>query len=500
MLFNSYEFIFLYMPVVFAGFFLIAQKTHQGAIAWLGLASIFFYAYWSLYALPVIVASICLNYWLGFYLSNHKTRYRQYLLIFSISLNLFALIYFKYADFFIANTNILRIAMGMEPLSSLNIILPIGISFFTFTQIAFLIDSYQGKVNERSFLQYVLFVSFFPHLLAGPVLHHKQMMPQFSDPKTFVINYEKIELGIIIFTIGLAKKILLADPMGGYADILFNSAQSGTTPNFGLSWLGSFSYTFQLYFDFSGYSDMAVGIALLFGIWLPFNFNSPFKATSIIDFWQRWHITLTKYVGEYLYVPITLKLMRLGFGKPVFIEVIYSLVFPTMLIFLILGIWHGANWTYVVFGGMHGTYIVINHIWRKIFPPSNKKSNKVPYERLKKLAGWALTFLAVNISFVMFRANSFSTAIEIYKGMLGVKNGFDFSNIPSRVLLGLLICLTIVVSLSNTLQLSTSHQAKHLPNFNKDIKSIVFAFYLGVLIFLTVLKIGQQSVFLYFQF
>ena len=336
------------MPVVFGGFFLIAHKSHDGAIAWLSLASIFFYAYWSLYALPVMVISICVNYWLGLHLSNPSFKYRQPLLVLAITLNLLALGYFKYANFFIANTNALRSSMGMESLDSLNILLPIGISFFTFTQIAFLVDNYQDKVKERSFLQYVLFVSFFPHLLAGPVIHHKQMMPQFSDPKTFSLDHEKIKLGIAIFTIGLAKKVLIADSLSGTVDAFFTSLNQNLLPNFWASWIGAISYTLQIYFDFSGYSDMAVGLALFFGIWLPFNFNSPFKATSMIDFWQRWHMSLTKYINEYLYTPITLRLMRIGIGKTLVIETIYSLVMPTILVMLIVGLWHGANWTFMV--------------------------------------------------------------------------------------------------------------------------------------------------------
>lgn len=491
------------MPVVFAGFFFIACKSHRGAIAWLCLASIFFYAYWSLYALPAILISICLNYWIGLYVSNPHFKNRKPLLVLAIALNLLALGYFKYVNFFIANTNALRNTMGMESLSALNVILPIGISFFTFTQIAFLIDSYRGKVEEQSFLQYILFISFFPHLLAGPILHHKQMMPQFSDRKNLTVDYEKIKLGIIIFTIGLAKKLLLADPIGGYADVLFNGVKHGEAPNFLTSWFGSIAYTFQLYFDFSGYSDMAVGIALFFGVWLPFNFDSPFKATCIIDFWQRWHISLTKYVGEYLYAPITLKFMRMGQGKSALIETLYSLVFPTLLIFLILGLWHGANWTYVVFGGMHGIYIVINHLWRKLYPPPSKKKIKIHlYRRLKMVGGWALTFFAVNISFVMFRADSVSTAIEIYKGMLGLNGDSNFERIPSRAIIGLLICLVLVVGSPNTLKLSKIHQKEYSPplDTNKNLRELFFAFLLGALIFLLILKIGQQSVFLYFQF
>jgi len=504
MLFNSYEFIFLFMPVVFAGFFIIARKSHQGSIAWLSLASIFFYAYWSIYALPVIVASICVNYWLGLHLSNPGFRYRQPLLVFAITLNLFTLGYFKYANFFIANTNALRNAMGIEPIGSLDVILPIGISFFTFTQIAFLVDSYQDKVKERSFLQYLLFVSFFPHLLAGPVLHHKQMMPQFSDPKTFSIDYEKIKLGIAIFTIGLAKKVIIADSLSGSVDAIFNSSTQNHLLNFWVTWLGALSYTFQLYFDFSGYSDMAVGASLFFGIWLPFNFNSPFKATSIIDFWQRWHMTLTKYVGEYLYAPIALKFMRLGQGKTALIEILYSLVIPTVLIFLILGLWHGANWTYVVFGGMHGLYIVINHLWRMVFPLPNKKNKKMQaYRGIKKIAGWSLTFISVIIANVMFRADSISTACEIYKGMLGL-NGFNLIAVRDSFL-GLRM-LTIILTLSFLIILTMPSIPTMLSISEKNTRTTLklispaSGIILGIIFIVSIMSLDNKSPFLYFQF
>ena len=508
------------MPVVFAGFFLIARKSHQGAIAWLGFASIFFYAYWSLYALPIMAISICVNYWLGLHLSNPNFKYRQPLLVVAITLNLLVLGYFKYANFFIANTNALRSAMGMESLSSFNIILPIGISFFTFTQIAFLVDSYQDRVKERSFFQYVLFVSFFPHLLAGPVIHHKQMMQQFFDPKTFRIDHEKIKLGIVIFTIGLAKKILLADPIGEYADIFFNGVQSGQIPHLMISWLGSLAYTFQIYFDFSGYSDMAVGISLFFGIWLPFNFNSPFKATSMIDFWQRWHMSLTKYINEYLYTPITLKLMRIGMGKSLAIEKIYSLIIPTILVMLIVGLWHGSNWTFVVFGGMHGVILVINHLWRKrkfFVRPKNIKASP-----LSLLLSWALTFLCIMTAMVMFRSDSIKAAIEVYKGMLGFNltsymgeskiHNLDLFSSLKIFLLTMLpelnnqqlpsLLFLVVASFGIILYFPNSVELAHQKN--DQLKKLLNKYYvflmLGFLFSTSLLLLNKNSPFLYLQF
>ena len=491
MLFNSYQFIFIFMPVTLAGFFLISSKNHQAAVAWLALASIFFYSYWSLYALPIMIISICINYWFGLQLSNPNLKHRQALLIFAITANILALGYFKYANFFIDNTNQLR-----------SIILPIGISFFTFTQIAFLIDNYQDLVEERNFLQYILFVTFFPHLLAGPLIHHKQMMPQFSDPNNFVLHKEKFALGIAIFTIGLFKKVLLADTLSGFVDGFFNSIFQNDPPIFWTSWLGSLAYTFQLYFDFSGYSDMAVGLGLLFGIMLPFNFNSPFKATSIIDFWQRWHITLTKYVGQYLYTPITFKFMKMGHERSAAAKTILSLVVPTVLIFLIMGLWHGANWTFVAFGGMHGIYIVVNHIWRKFFPVPGK-NKKVPYKRIKNIVGWTLTFLAVNFANVMFRSDDVLMAEKIYQSMFGL-NGFTIQN-PNEWFLGLqlvflvLICsILITFLLPNTLTI-TNNPKTYIPNDAKYIYPFVIALF-GVICVLSIVNTSHQTTFLYFKF
>jgi len=506
MLFNSSVFIFIFMPVVLAGYFLIARKSHQGALAWLAMASIFFYAHWSIKALPVLVISICINYWFGTLLAKQELKYRQAILVLAITVNLVALGYYKYINFFIDNINDMRDWMELDPLGSINIILPIGISFFTFTQIAFLIDNYQDKVKERNFIQYTLFVSFFPHLLAGPLLHHRQMMPQFSMPENFVIQKEKIVTGLLIFTIGLAKKLLIADTLNSYVSTFFNSLAQGSAPNFLASWTACLGYFFQIYFDFSGYSDMAVGTALLFGIWLPFNFNSPLRATSIIDFWQRWHITLTKYVGDYLYMPITLQFMRLNQNLPSSFGFIFSLVIPTIFIFLIIGFWHGANWTYVVFGGMHGLYIVINHLWRKAFPVLSKRNKEnQSYKILKLASAWILTFLAVNIACVMFRSDSIPTAVVIYKGMLGL-NGYSLGKMPDIqtwivslkiILLTMTSAFLIVFLMPNTISIASISEKKFAGKGVQTYVSIAILF--GIIYALMQLNF-YESPFLYFQF
>jgi alginate O-acetyltransferase complex protein AlgI len=494
------------MPVVFTGFFLLAKISQRVAIGWLAIASIFFYSYWSILALPILVISIVTNYWFGTLISKPNLKHRQSVLILAIVVNLYALGYYKYANFFIDNINELRMLMNLDPMDSVSVILPIGISFFTFTQIAFLIDSFYGDVKEPDFIQYTLFVSFFPHLLAGPLLHHRQMMPQFSIKENFVIQYEKIVIGLSIFAIGLAKKVLIADTLNGYVISFHDSLIQEDKPNFLASWLASIAYTFQLYFDFSGYSDMAVGAALLFGIWMPFNFNSPFRATSIIDFWQRWHVTLTKYIGDYLYTPITLKFMRLSQGLPSILETFFSLVVPTIVIFLILGFWHGANWTYVVFGGMHGSYIVINHLWRKAFPLPNKKNKKIQrHKTIKMVIAWTLTFLAINAAFVMFRSDSVPTALVIYKGMLG-SFGYSLGNMPDIYswIAGLKITLSAVVAafliiffMPNTIRVASFSTRDFLQKSVAAYASIVIL----VAIIYALLQVHfYDSPFLYFQF
>ncbi len=506
MLFNSSLFVFAFMPVVLAGYFLIARKSHQGALAWLAMASIFFYAHWSIKALPVLMISICLNYWFGTLLTKQELKHRQAILILAITANLVVLGYYKYINFFIDNINDVRDVMELDPLDSISIFLPIGISFFTFTQIAFLIDNYLGKVKERNFIQYTLFVSFFPHLLAGPLLHHRQMMPQFSMPENFVIQKEKVVTGLLIFTIGLAKKLLIADTLNNYVSTFYNSLAQGFDPNFLASWTACLGYTFQLYFDFSGYSDMAVGTALLFGIWLPFNFNSPLRATSIIDFWQRWHITLTKYVGDYLYMPITLQFMRLGQNLPSVFGFIFSLVIPTVFVFLILGFWHGANWTYVVFGGMHGLYIVTNHLWRKVVHVPGKQNGKIQsYKVLRVASGWILTFLAVNIACVMFRSDSIPTAVMVYKGMLGF-NGYSLGNMPNIqawivnlkvILLAMTSAFLIVFIMPNTISIASFSEKSFTGK--KTLTYVSIAILIGTIYALLQLNF-YESPFLYFQF
>ena len=314
MLFSSYIFIFAFLPIVFSIYFMLnAKGFYRASIFWLTLASLFFYSYWNIAYLPLLLISISFNYLIsGFMLKAQALATtnggggvkllfsNKTLLCIALVFNISLLCFFKYMDFFISNVNA---AFGSD-ISLLHIALPLGISFFTITQIAFLIDCYHGLVKERNPINYALFVTFFPHLIAGPILHHKEMMPQFADTKNKILNYKNCALGLFLFAIGLFKKIVIADSFAKWANAGFSAVENGQILNIFESWATSLSYTFQLYFDFSGYCDMAVALGLLFNIRLPINFNSPYKALNITDFWRKWHITLGSFLKSYLYIPL----------------------------------------------------------------------------------------------------------------------------------------------------------------------------------------------------
>ena len=414
MIFSSTTFIFVYLPIVFFTYFLLnKQRWIVAGKYWLVIASLFFYGYWSVEYLPLLVASIVFNFCMGASLSPHferiKKRFfwsglirptisRKALLIFSIAVNLALLGYFKYANFFLDNLN-LAIGSGFH---IEEILLPLGISFYTFTQIAFLVDSYKGEATEYNFVNYALFVTFFPHLIAGPILHHKEMMSQFQTRWTFAIRYRYILMGLFIFSIGLFKKVIIADTFAVWADVGF---AEGAAHDFFSSWVTSLSYTFQLYFDFSGYCDMAIGAALLFNIWLPINFNSPYKALSIQDFWRRWHMTLSRYLRDYLYIP-------LGGNRCSSTRVYFNL----MATFVLGGLWHGASWMFVIWGGLHGGALICHRVW-------NQLGLKMP-----NVLAWLVTFLFINITWVFFRATSIDSAMTILLGMV------DISSISSQTM------------------------------------------------------------------
>jgi alginate O-acetyltransferase complex protein AlgI len=388
-------------------FFFVGRFNQDAAAAWLALASLFFYAYWSVAALPLLVVSICVNYWYGLRVSpaaGTSQESRRVSLYAAVALNLGCLAYFKYANFFIENVNFALHAASAAELRVLNVVLPIGISFFTFTQIAFLVDCHQGKVRERNFIHYLLFVAYFPHLISGPVLHHSQMMPQFRDRRTYQLRSNNILTGLFMVSAGLIKKVLLADEFSQYASPIFNAARDGAPLGFIVAWTGALAYTLQIYFDFSGYTDMAIGLSRMLGIVLPLNFDSPYKSASIIDFWRRWHITLSQFLRDYLYVPLGGN--RKGPARR---------YMNLMLTMLLGGLWHGASWTFVVWGGLHGAYLLINHAWRTT--RLRFRSPTPLAASLARAAGLALTFTAVVVAWVFFRSTTFDEAADMLRGM-----------------------------------------------------------------------------------
>jgi alginate O-acetyltransferase complex protein AlgI len=395
MIFSSPEFILLFLPISFFGYFWLNSLRYTfAAKAWLVALSLYFYAYWNLAYLPLLLGSILFNYAAGTALAKPPGTLkvsRKAVLVFAVVANLAFLAYFKYANFFIENVNWTLGTHYEWP----QILLPLGISFFTFTQIAYLVDSYRGEVKEYDLLNYSLFVTFFPHLIAGPILHHKEMMSQFRSRWTWAVRYKNIFLGLFIFAIGLFKKVIIADTFAVWANAGFDG---GVALDFWAAWAASLAYTFQLYFDFSGYCDMAIGASLLFNIWLPINFNSPYKALDIQDFWRRWHMTLSRYLRDYLYIPLGGN--RSGKAR------MYFNLFAT---FLLGGLWHGASWMFVIWGALHGGALVIHRVW------SHELGLKLP-----KWAAWTVTFLFVNVTWVFFRAHTWADAKRILVGMVDV--------------------------------------------------------------------------------
>jgi D-alanyl-lipoteichoic acid acyltransferase DltB (MBOAT superfamily) len=367
-------------------------------MAWLLAASLFFYAYWNVVHLPLLVGSIAGNFLLGRWLARTRSNA---LLALGVALNLGLLGYFKYLGFF-ANT---FAALLGGPSPALTVILPLAISFFTFQQIAYLVDVHSGHDPAADFVSYALFVTFFPHLIAGPILHHADIIPQFQRPTVFRIVPANLATGLAIFGIGLYKKVVLADGIAQYANPVFDSALAAP-PEFFAAWSGALAYTFQLYFDFSGYSDMAIGLARLFGVRLPLNFDSPYKAANIVEFWRRWHMTLSRFLRDYLYIPLGGN--RKGPARR------YGNLFVVMLLG---GLWHGAGWTFIAWGALHGAYLAMNHFWWAL--RRRLGFGEGPSGPLGLWAGRTFTFLAVVVGWVLFRARDFETARVILAGMAG---------------------------------------------------------------------------------
>jgi D-alanyl-lipoteichoic acid acyltransferase DltB (MBOAT superfamily) len=516
-LFNSHAFIFLFLPLTLLVFFGLGRISAKLAAGWLAAASLFFYGWWSPAYVALLLASILGNFFAGSAIARAQAggdaRRSKRLLTLAIVANLALLGYYKYANFFVANFN----AVSGAGLGFAEVVLPLGISFFTFTQIAFLVDAHQGKAREYNLVHYGLFVTYFPHLIAGPILHHGEMMPQFAQREIYRPQHDLIAAGLTLFVLGLAKKVLIADGVAPYVAPVFDAPGAGVTLTMLEAWCGALAYTFQLYFDFSGYSDMAVGLSLLFGVRLPVNFHSPYKAVNVIDFWRRWHMTLSRFLRDYLYVPLG--------GNRKSRTRRYTNLLLTMLLG---GLWHGAGWTFVLWGALHGIYLVINHGWREFRRRlGHNLHHSTPWGRR---AGCLLTFIAVVAGWVLFRAPDVTTAQAILCAMAGFNGlvlpeawlaklgaagsalsaaGIGFGATPALLRTGVLhwiwILLLIVWLAPNTQQImAAAKPALGVPNEAPTRLrwrvGAPWALLTLVLALAVIVNLGRHSEFLYFQF
>jgi alginate O-acetyltransferase complex protein AlgI len=411
MVFTSYSFIFIFLPIVYAGF-LLAHR-HGGwnaAIYWLGAASLAFYGMWGWPLLAILIVSIGFNYGLGQFIAKSHAESNaagRAALFLGVLVNLGALGYFKYANFFL---DIVNGATGTGMSSGINLVV-IGMSFFTFIQIGYLIDAHNGRLLKHDFGRYVVFSAFFPCVTAGPLVLQREMMEQMDAPKVKAFDPQRLVVGLTMFGLGLSKKVVLSDAIAPYADTVFNGAASGMSFDMVTAWMGSLCYALQLYFDFSGYSDMAIGLGMIFGLKLPLNFDSPFKATNISDFWRRWHMTMTRFFTNYIYSGLAMNGMRRSarfqFGKVG--RFLLVAAFPSIVTFLVAGVWHGSGWTYIYYGLMHGFAIAAYLGWREFSPI------RLPYA-----AAWGLTMATVASGLVMFRAPDAATAFTMLSSMWGM--------------------------------------------------------------------------------
>ena len=521
MLFNSYPFIFIFLPLALAGYEAASRFNQRAVVLWLGFISLVFYGWWQPSLLLILAGSIALNYTAAALISGkiaNRIAPRTWLYV-AVILNLVVLGYYKY---FIPSLNFFSSSLGLSKHWA-DVVLPLGISFFTFTQIAFLIDLYKNSATQQDLPSYTLFVTFFPHLIAGPILHHREMMPQFQR-KSSGLNFGDLAVGGTWFVLGLAKKVLIADTFANTANPVFQA--HGSLPA-SYAWAGALAYTLQLYFDFSGYSDMALGLARMFSIEFPLNFNSPFKSASIIDAWQRWHMTLGRYIFTYIYNPVTrmVRDRRAKQGKGMtrrdranavtFIQVV---ALPLTFTMFIAGIWHGAGLQFMVFGLLHGIYISVNLAWRQFFgrPAPNKAAESTTIARFRHGASVLLTFSCVVVSMVFFRSASVAQALSILAGMSGLHSlasvtvpatlaGFGFRRSFAQIAAG----LVIVWALPNTQQIltrfkpslqQTAWNQTGVPKPFRWSPTAGWAVATGVLLFFVLVELQQPSTFLYFRF
>lgn len=499
MLFNSYPFLFVFLPVALIGFQLLGRFGRRPVIAWLALVSVAFYWAWNHTFVLFLLASIGVNFAFSRFIASapENSARRKTLLALGVALNLLALFYFKYLF------KMLAVLAGWHVLPApAPILLPLGISFFTFTQISYLVDLAQGQAEENDLLSYILFVTFFPHLIAGPILHHKEMMPQFAVGRRFSLSAENLSLGITWFIFGLAKKVLIADNLSAIADATFAHAGSlGALP----AWTGLVSYSMQLYFDFSGYSDMAIGLARMFGIEFPMNFNSPWKATSVTEYWQRWHITLTRYITLYLYNPILLGVQRrrMAAGKKVsrkslatFEGFTAMVAYPTTVTMLLTGLWHGAGLQFLIFGALHGVYLTAAQAWRhfRTDPNASKRWPVMP-QRIG-------VYLQVTFALIFFRSDSLGKAVALLGDLFG-RRGAGSPDLDPTILLAFAMFPVIWYAPNTQEILGIQSEDRNTPSLLQNIRwsqTIPWALFTAALLFAVLVLMDHNSSFLYFQF
>ena len=486
MLFNSYIFIFCFLPITLAVFYFLGRFENKSyALASLVLASFIFYAWWNVQYLLLLWASILVNYSFGSWLHLKKSKLVMAL---GVAFNLLLLMYFKYAMFIL---EAFQYAMGV-PSFIPHIILPLAISFFTFQQIAYLVDMYQGKTEKLAFGSYFLFVCFFPQLIAGPIVHHKEMVVQFSQKTFGQASLQNITIGLSIFAVGLFKKVVLADGVSPYANMAFYTAHTGEALSLLDAWCGVFAYSFQLYFDFSGYSDMAIGLARLFGVKLPLNFSSPYKAKNIIEFWRAWHITLSRFLRDYLYIPLGGN--RFG---------IISRYKNLMMTMLLGGLWHGAGWNFLIWGGLHGFYLIVNHGWHYGKTKYNIELCLPTF--IATFVSTGVTFIFVCLAWVFFRAETLTASGVMFEALFQ-GHIINFLVLDKALLIWLCGLSFIAFFLPNTQQFFSSYspsldKVTYIDKFKITWSpNMVWGGVVGLMFVISVLMMSGESEFLYFQF
>jgi D-alanyl-lipoteichoic acid acyltransferase DltB (MBOAT superfamily) len=416
--FNSYQFLFGFLPIVLTGTFLLARIGAGAAQCWLTAASLAFYAAWNIAYVPLLLGSIVFNYGIAVSMTKFTNpAVRAWFLGCAVAVNLGLLGYYKYTGYFLELVN----AATGTGYTWRSLILPLGISFYTFQQLTLLADVSAGRIKEFRFRDFLLFVTFFPHLIAGPIVHHREMMPQFRQAD-YRLNWENLAVGGVLLSVGLCKKVIFADGIANFVTPIFTDAASGAPVSFLFAWAGAVGFTLQMYFDFSGYSEMALGLARMVGIKLPMNFNSPLKALSVVDYWSRWHITLTRFLTAGIYNPIAIRLARrrAAAGKPgntlgAFVGVI---ALPTLVTMFLSGLWHGAGNQFLLFGMLHGVALVINHAWRLVRP--RFWPDTAHYQCTTRPIAWLLTFLLVVVALTWFHAASVAAGGNIVLGLAGL--------------------------------------------------------------------------------